>query len=96
MTYNYIIIGAGITGVTAARQLPQSGVERILVLEAGPEIGGLCRTKNIRGHVSLDVGGGHFLCTKHPEVYDFIFEHLAKSEFNHFDPHFRESPSMAM
>lgn len=84
MTYDYIIIGAGITGVTAARLLQLAGVKRVLVLEAAPEIGGLCRTKEINGHV-LDTGGGHFLCTKHPEVYDFVFGHMPKSEFNHFN-----------
>lgn len=84
MTYDYIIIGAGITGITAARLLQQSGVERITILEAGAEPGGLCRTKIINGHV-LDTGGGHFLCTKHPEVYDFIFDHIPESDFNHFD-----------
>ena len=84
MNYDYIIIGAGMTGVTTARLLQQAGVERVLVLEAGPAIGGLCRTKTISGHV-LDTGGGHFLCTKYPEVYDFVFDHLAKTEFNHFD-----------
>ncbi len=84
MTYDYIIIGAGITGVTAARLLQKSGVERLLVLEAAKEPGGLCRTRQVGDHV-LDVGGGHFLCTKYPAVYDFIFEHMPKSEFNYFD-----------
>jgi protoporphyrinogen oxidase len=84
MTYDYVIIGAGITGVTAARLLQLAGIDRVCVLEAAPEAGGLCRTRTIAGHV-LDVGGGHFLCTKFPEVYRFVFEHLAQSEFNHFD-----------
>lgn len=84
MTYDYVIIGAGITGVTAARLLQLAGIDRVCVLEAAPVAGGLCRTRTIAGHV-LDVGGGHFLCTKFPEVYRFVFEHLAQSEFNHFE-----------
>lgn len=84
MTYDYIVIGAGISGVTAARLLQLSGVERVCVLEAAPVAGGLCRTKKIGGHV-LDTGGGHFLCTRYPEVYQFIFDHLPKDEFNYFD-----------
>jgi len=84
MTYDYLIIGGGITGVTFARLLQLSGVGRICVLEAGDQPGGLCRTREIGGHV-LDTGGGHFLCTKHPEVYDFIFRHLPRSEFNYFE-----------
>jgi protoporphyrinogen oxidase len=84
MTYDYIIIGGGITGVTFARLLQLSGVERVCVLEAADEPGGLCRTREIGGHV-LDTGGGHFLCTKHPEVYDFVFRHLPREEFNYFE-----------
>jgi protoporphyrinogen oxidase len=80
----YLVVGAGITGCTFARLLQMRGEEDVVLLEAEREPGGLCRTKQIGRHV-LDLGGGHFLCTKYPEVYDFIFAHLPKSEFNHFD-----------
>lgn len=83
MTFDYLILGGGITGVAAARLLQLSGVENFHILEAEPEPGGLCRTRQIGPHV-LDIGGGHFLCTRHAEVYDFIFAHLPKSEFNYF------------
>lgn len=84
MTYDYIIVGGGISGVTAGRLLQLAGIDNFLILEGNQEPGGLCRTREIQGHV-LDVGGGHFLCTKFPEVYDFIFSHLPKSEFNYFE-----------
>jgi protoporphyrinogen oxidase len=84
MTFDYIVIGAGISGVTAARLLQLTGFDRVAVLEAAPVAGGLCRTRTFRGHV-LDLGGGHFLCTKFPEVYRFIFDHLPKTEFNFFE-----------
>ena len=82
--HTVIILGAGITGVTVARLLQQSGISDFVILEALEEAGGLCRSKVIDGHV-LDTGGGHFLCTRHSEVYDFIFSHLPESEFNKFD-----------
>jgi len=81
---DYLIIGAGISGITLARLLQKQGKKNILVIEKESEPGGLCRTKKINGH-TLDIGGGHFLCTKYPEVYDFIFSHLPKSGFNYFD-----------
>jgi len=84
MTYDYIIIGGGVSGVAFARLLQLSGVGKICVLEAGEEPGGLCRTRQVGGHV-LDTGGGHFLCTKYPEVYDFVFRHLPRGEFNYFE-----------
>ncbi|MEZ0216434.1 MAG: NAD(P)/FAD-dependent oxidoreductase [Rariglobus sp.] len=83
MTFDYIIIGGGITGITAGRLLQLSGVENIAILEAGAEAGGLCRTRQIKGHV-LDIGGGHFLCSKYPDVYRFVFAHLPQEAFNSF------------
>lgn len=80
---DYLIIGAGITGVSVARLLQHHQQENFLVLEAQSEPGGLCRTKQIGQH-HLDIGGGHFLCTKYQEVYDFIFAHIPESEFNFF------------
>jgi protoporphyrinogen oxidase len=81
--YDYLIIGGGLTGVSTGRLLQQKGINNFIILEAESEAGGLCRTKMIGDHV-LDIGGGHFLCSKYPEVYDFIFSHLPSSEFNIF------------
>lgn len=80
--YDYLIIGAGITGVTLCKLLREKGFN-VLCLEKEIEPGGLCKTKNIDGHV-LDIGGGHFFNTKYQEVFDFVFKYLPKSEFNYF------------
>ena len=81
--FDYLIIGAGISGVTFARLLQLSGNTNFKIVEAQDQPGGLCRTKQIGDYV-LDTGGGHFLCTRYQEVYDFIFSHIAKDEFNFF------------
>lgn len=81
--FDYIIIGGGISGITFARLLQLHTTKTFIVLEKSHEIGGLCRTKVIDGN-AFDVGGGHFLHSKHEKVYDFIFSHIAKSEFNSF------------
>lgn len=81
--YDYIIVGAGITGITLARLLDQKGY-RVCVLESNSVAGGLCRTKFIDGHY-LDIGGGHFFYSKYKEVYDFVFSHIPETEFNYFD-----------
>lgn len=83
MKVEYLIIGAGITGVTFARLLQQSGNTNFCLLEKNSEPGGLCRSKNIAGHV-LDLGGGHFFHTKYPEVSAFVFSHIPREEFNHY------------
>lgn len=81
--YDFIIIGAGITGITLCKKLREKGY-RVLVLEKKSEIGGLCRTRNIHGHI-LDIGGGHFFYTKYQEVYDYIFSYIPKEEFNYYE-----------
>lgn len=80
--YDFIIIGAGITGITLCKLLKEKGFEKVLVLEAENEAGGLCRTKEIEGHV-LDIGGGHFFHTKHQEIFDLVFKYLPKDQFNY-------------
>jgi protoporphyrinogen oxidase len=82
--YDYIIIGGGITGVAAARRLQQLGNDNYILLESDKEVGGLCRTKIVDGHY-LDIGGGHVLHSKYPEVLDWIFDHIPKEDFNKYD-----------
>ena len=83
-TVGTVIIGGGITGVTVGRLLQQGGFDDFVILEKELEPGGLCRSRVIGGHV-LDLGGGHLLCSKYRDVYQFIFDHLPASEFNSFD-----------
>ncbi len=78
-----VIIGGGMTGISVARLLQQSGTNDFVVLEQEQHADGLCRTRMIGNHV-LDLGGGHLLCSKYPDVYDFIFSHLPRSEFQEF------------
>ena len=73
--FDYIIIGAGPTGLTLCHKLKEKN-KNVLVLEASEEVGGLCGTKYIDGHV-MDIGG-HFLETKYQDVYDFIFKFFPK------------------
>lgn len=81
--YEYIIIGAGVTGLTICKKLREAGISNILVLEAENRVGGLCKTEKIDGH-QLDIGGGHFFHTKYPEVFEYVFSHIRKSEFNYY------------
>ena len=75
-----VIIGAGMSGVSFGRLLQLSGFTSFTILEAEEEAGGLCRSQVVDGH-TLDLAGGHFLCSRFPEVYEFIFRHLPESDF---------------
>ena len=82
---DYAIIGGGITGVTTGRLLDlKKKSANYVILEAEDTAGGLCRSTEINGHV-LDIGGGHFLSSKYQDVYDFIFQHISKDNFNYFE-----------
>ncbi|KAL7616418.1 hypothetical protein Lser_V15G03916 [Lactuca serriola] len=52
-----IIIGAGISGISAAKVLAKNGVEDILILEASDSIGGRIKKQNF-GNVTVELGAG--------------------------------------
>lgn len=81
--YEYIILGAGVTGITLCKKLREAGIDNVLVLEKESQWGGLCRTQVIDGH-NLDIGGGHFFHTKHQEVFDYVFKYVPKEDFTYY------------
>ncbi|KAI4323437.1 hypothetical protein L6164_023043 [Bauhinia variegata] len=52
-----IIVGAGISGIAAAKVLVQLGIEDVVILEASDRIGGRIRKENF-GSVSVELGAG--------------------------------------
>ena len=56
--FDFVILGAGIAGLTAARELADSG-KRVLLIEKSAETGGLARTLDHNGY-RFDIGGHRF------------------------------------
>jgi protoporphyrinogen oxidase len=69
-----LIVGAGITGLATAAALSARADDDYLVLEAGAEIGGWCKTVKRDGFV-WDYSG-HFFHFKHPEVEQWLRERM--------------------
>lgn len=77
----YLILGAGPAGLSVANRLLQNGETDFLVLEQEKEAGGLCRSAEVSGS-PLDIGGGHFLDVRRPEVNDFLFGFMPEEEWD--------------
>ncbi|XP_007052480.2 PREDICTED: polyamine oxidase 1 [Theobroma cacao] len=52
-----VVIGAGISGISAAKVLAENGIEDLVILEASDRIGGRIRKENFGG-VSVELGAG--------------------------------------
>lgn len=79
----YLILGAGPAGLSFANRLLQNGETDFLVLEKEAEAGGLCRSREVDGS-PLDIGGGHFLDVRNPEVLDFLFPFMPMEEWDSY------------
>lgn len=64
------ICGGGLTGLTLARLLHEKG-EEVIVLEAGQEYGGLCRSKTAGGF-TFDAGGSHIIFSRDTGALEFM------------------------
>lgn len=72
------ILGGGLSGLTLARLLHEKG-EDVIVLEAEPAYGGLCRSKQDHGF-TFDIGGSHIIFSRDAEVLAFMRRMIAGNE----------------
>lgn len=83
-SFNYIILGAGPSGLALAHALKGKTGASFLVIEKEALAGGLCRSEQVDG-APLDIGGGHFLDVRRKEVLDFLFQFMPCEEWNLYD-----------
>lgn len=72
------ILGGGLSGITLGRLLHERG-EKVLILEARDEIGGLCRSRT-RSGFTFDIGGSHIIFSRDTEVLAFMRRMIAGNE----------------
>lgn len=77
----YLILGAGPAGLTVANKFKQKGVTDFLILEKESTAGGLCRSVDV-DNSPFDIGGGHFLDVRRPQVNRFLFQFMPEEEWN--------------
>ncbi len=76
-----IILGAGLTGLSAAWHLQKNGIDT-LVFEKESEAGGLCRSKKVGGF-TFDYDG-HLLHFKHHYTFELIKDLLGDNLSGHY------------
>jgi protoporphyrinogen oxidase len=72
------ILGGGLTGLTLARLLYERGTD-VIVFEAEPEYGGLCRSISEKGF-TFDTGGSHIIFSRDAEVLAFMRRMITGNE----------------
>lgn len=80
----YLILGAGPAGLTFANTLLARGEDDFLVIEKEESAGGLCRSLDVDGS-PFDIGGGHFLDVRDPDVTKFVFGFLPEDEWDRYE-----------
>lgn len=73
------VLGAGVSGLSAARLLKEKGVD-VTVFEKEKMIGGLARTRFTNGYL-YDPYGGHIFNSKHQAVKDWVFHILSEDKW---------------
>jgi UDP-galactopyranose mutase len=70
MPFDYLIVGAGLSGATAARLLKDAG-KGVLVVEKNPHVGGNCHT-TLRDGVVVHEHGPHIFHTSNAKIESFV------------------------
>jgi UDP-galactopyranose mutase len=79
MPADYVIVGAGLFGVTFARNVAEQG-HTVVLIDKRSHIGGNCFTED-RGGIHVHVYGPHIFHTDDPDIWEFV-QRFAK--FNHY------------
>lgn len=79
MKYDFMIVGAGLAGATAARELSRAG-KKCLVIDKRPHIAGNIYTENIED-INVHKYGAHIFHTSDKNIWDYVNSFV---EFNRY------------
>lgn len=82
MSYDYLIVGAGFTGATCARQLAEQG-KRVLIIDKRDHIGGNAYDYLNQDGVRIHKYGPHLFHTNSDKVWDFLSRFTEWTPYEH-------------
>jgi len=81
--YEYLIVGAGITGVTAANILAKEQNKRVLIVEKRRHIGGNCYDYHNEYGLLVHKYGPHIFHTNYKEVWEYLSQFTQWIPYQH-------------
>ncbi len=83
MHYKYVVVGAGITGLTLAERIANERNEKVLVIEKRAHIGGNCFDYYDENGVLVHKYGPHIFHTASKKAYDYLSRFTKWNDYQH-------------
>lgn len=83
MAYDFIIVGAGIAGITAAEQLANIYNKKVLLIDKNDHIGGNCYDYYNEDGILVHKYGPHIFHTDNEKVYNYLSLFTGWNIYNH-------------
>ena len=83
MEVNYLIVGAGLTGLTFANLLAQDENNKILIVEKRQHIGGNVYDSYNANHILIHNYGPHIFHTNNRKVWDYLSQFTKWRDYQH-------------
>lgn len=81
--YDVIVVGAGVAGCVAARELAEKKNKKVLILEKKNHIAGNCYDETDENGVLIHVYGPHIFHTEKEEVFEYLSRFTKWNMFRH-------------
>lgn len=83
MKYKYVVVGAGLAGITIAERIATQLKEQVLIIEKRNHIGGNVFDRYNEDGILVQMYGPHTFHTNDKEVFDYICQYTKWHEYQH-------------